>query len=124
MSRARFAVLIALALAPFPPAPLRAQNAPLSALPARGAAQADDLIPIQPAAGPQLMQTTVQAILAAGGGGTATGISLPGFSCAGSPTIACTVDAAADAVYAGPCGGAPPHRPSGRCAQPTCRPAA
>ena len=88
-----------------PAAPALAQNAPLSALPERGAVLSTDIIPIEPAAGPQLMQTTVQAIVAAGGG-TATGVTIPGFTCSGSPIIACTVGVPAGEVYAGPCGGA------------------
>lgn len=99
-------LLIAMLAAALPTGAALAQNAPLSALPVRGTVQSTDIIPIEPAAGPQLMQTTVTALAAAiDAGGTVAGITVPGFTCAGSPTIACTVAAPANQVYAGPCGG-------------------
>lgn len=42
--------------------PAFAQNAPLSALPARGTVQSTDLIPCEPVAGPQLMQCPVSSL--------------------------------------------------------------
>lgn len=56
-----------------------AQNAPLSGLPQRGTVQGTDIIPIMPAGGPQLMQTTVlslASVLGASGGGLVASVTL------------------------------------------------
>ncbi len=105
--------------------PAHAQNSPLSGLAPRGAVQASDIIPIMPAGGAQLMQTTVGAIIApASAGATGTvqsvNLALPGaFTCDGGPittsgTINCALaNESANTFLAGPT--------SGSAAAPTFR---
>jgi hypothetical protein len=113
MRKALIAIVAALALA----GAANAQNAPLSGLSPRGAVQATDIIPIMPAGGTQLMQTTVGAIISpatAGAAGTvqSVNLTLPGaFSCTGGPIttsgrIACTLgNESANSFLAGPASG-------------------
>jgi hypothetical protein len=96
---------------------VQAQNSPLSGLAPRGAVQASDIIPIMPAGGAQLMQTTVGAIIApASAGATGTvqsvNLNLPGaFTCTGGPitasgTISCALaNESANSFLAGPASG-------------------
>ncbi|MGH7024523.1 MAG: hypothetical protein ACREEB_13175, partial [Caulobacteraceae bacterium] len=93
-----------------------AQNAPLSGLATRGVVQSSDLIPIMPAGGAQLEQTTVGDLLAGAGTGdgtvTSVGLTMPAeLSCSGSPVTTSGVIACAlatetvNTVFAGPTSG-------------------